>query len=101
MDPGPSEELEPVLEARQRARRAAEEDALRVIPEGDDGRHRAERPGLADVRGEDRLVSEMDAVEDADADDGSFAGGALKSVAFVLDDHPRRAAVLGAGLASL
>src|SRR6185503_16049791 len=65
-DPRAAEELETVLEARQRARRMTQQHRLRVMAEGDDRGDGAERLRVRDVRREDRLVPEMDAVEHAD-----------------------------------
>src|SRR5690606_14376085 len=62
------EELQSVLEAGQRLRRAPEQHALRVAPEGDD--HGLELARVRDgaVALEDPLMAEVDAVEDPDRD---------------------------------
>ena len=67
----PPEELETMLEARQGPRSATEQEALRVLPEGDDGRRGAERPGRSEVLAQDRDVAKVDAVEHPDADHGA------------------------------
>src|SRR5262249_15161319 len=91
-DPRPAEQLEAMLEARQRSRRAAAEKGPPMIPKGDDGRHGAESARMRDVLSKDRLVTEVHAVEHAHADDGPLPRGIRQPVPLEVDDHSYRAA---------
>ena len=64
---GAGEERETMLDGGQRAGRPAEKDGLGVLREGHHRGLGAELGRASDVGGEDRLVAEVNAVEDAHA----------------------------------
>ena len=78
-DACPAKELEAMLEGGQRARRMAQEYGFGVSGKGHHRGARAVLRSLLRIGAQDRLVTQMYTVEDADADDG--AGIALEGQA--------------------
>ena len=60
-----------MLDRRERTRRPPEYDGFGVVSEGDDGGFRVELQCELDVGMQNRLVTEVDAIEHADARDGT------------------------------
>jgi hypothetical protein len=91
LDPGALEQLEAVLERRERAGRAPQKGLLRVAAERHDRRHRAELARALHVAREDRPVAQVDPVEHADRDHAALsASGRRELRALEGDDHRGR-----------
>ena len=74
-NPGAPQERQLVLQGRQGAGRAAQEDRLGVLREGHHRGLRPERLSPGHIRLEDRLVSKVHPVEHPDAGHGTAGAG--------------------------
>ena len=95
--PGRFETLEPLVRVEQERRRLPHQDLVGVVVEGDDRRPGATGRRLGDEVVEQVCVAAMEAVEDADDDEGRTELGASASMPWTTSIGVRRRAAAAAG----